>query len=49
MASSADDQPDLLAHPTVTTETFSLTFRHLAEGIGAGRDKRVLSMLDRAG
>lgn len=45
MASSAGDQPDLLAHPTVTSESLSLTFRHFAEGIGAGRDKRVLLML----
>jgi DDE superfamily endonuclease len=35
--------------PTVNTEVFSMALSHFAEQVGAGKDKRVLLVLDKAG
>jgi transposase len=35
--------------PTVNTELFSLALREFAEEVGAGTDKRVMLVLDKAG
>src|SRR4051794_41889918 len=35
--------------PTVNVEAFSLALKHFAEGVGAGEEKRVLLVLDKAG
>ena len=38
-----------LVLPTVNTRAFSLALEHFAEWVGAGEDKRILLVLDRAG
>ena len=35
--------------PTVNAEVFSMALSHFAEQVGAGKDKRVLLVLDKAG
>lgn len=35
--------------PTVSVEVFSLALSHFAEQVGAGKDKRILLVLDQAG
>lgn len=35
--------------PTVDSEVFSIALSHFAEQVGAGKDKRVLLVLDKAG
>jgi hypothetical protein len=35
--------------PTLNTEVFSMALSHFAEQVGAGKDKHILLVLDRAG
>lgn len=35
--------------PTVNTEVFSMALSHFAEQVGAGKDKRIVLVLDKAG
>ncbi len=45
----ATGQTEWLLLPTVTTEVFTIALAHFARAVGAGKSKRVLLVLDRAG
>jgi hypothetical protein len=42
-------QTEWLLLPTVSTEVFMIALAHFAQAVGAGKSKRVLLVLDRAG
>jgi transposase len=45
----ASGQTEWLLLPTVSTEVFTIALRHFAQAVGAGKSKRILLVLDRAG
>lgn len=45
----SQEQHDFLLLPTVSSEVFAIALTHVAQAIGAGPDRRIIVVLDRAG